>query len=166
MTPRLFEGFPDGFAKAAALVDEKVCSLAVFRDGEVIKTAAGRGVSPLLNLFDALPETLRGAAVADQIIGKAAAMILAAAGAAAVYGAVMSEAGRDCLRAHGIPTACAVLTPHILNRQGDGLCPIEQSVAAEVDPAAGVEKIRRRLAELTANKTSGSIKTDAPGSAF
>lgn len=152
MTPRLFEGFPDGFAKAAALVDEKVCSLAVFRDGEVIKTAAGRGVSPLLNLFDAFPETLRGAAVADQIIGKAAAMILVAAGAAAVYGAVMSEAGRDCLRAHGIPTACAVLTPHILNRQGDGLCPIEQSVLHNGDPEEGIANIRLKLAQLKAGQ--------------
>jgi hypothetical protein len=149
---RPFEGFPDGFEDAAALVDAKQCALAVFRDGEVVKTAKGSGVTPLLDLFDASPETLRGAAVADKVIGKAAAMILVQAGAAAVYGSVMSEAGREYLTARGIPVACRALALRILNRQGDGLCPIEQSVADEEDPAAGVGRIRERLVELKTNR--------------
>ena len=145
-----FDGFPAGFEQAVALVENELCTLALFRKGEIARTAAGRGIAPLLNVYDAEPALLLGAAVADKIIGRAAAMILARAGAKAVYGAVMSQTARDLLLAHGISASFGELVPHIVNRAGDGLCPIEQSVLEENDPAAGIEKIRARLAAFRA----------------
>lgn len=145
-----FDGFPAGFEQAVALVENEICTLALFRKGEIARTAAGRGIAPLLNLYDAEPALLMGAAVADKIIGRAAAMILARAGAKDVYGAVMSQAARDLLLSHGIRACFGELVPRIANRAGDGLCPVEQSVLEENDPAAGIEKIRARLAAFRA----------------
>ncbi len=143
-----FLGFPDGFDAARAMIDAGECSVALFFDGAVQKTATGRGIGPLLGLYDASPEAFAGAAVADKVIGRAAAMILALAGASAVYASVMSESGRDMLSLHGVKWACAELAPFIVNRDGTGMCPVEQSVADESDPAAGLRRIRRRVEEL------------------
>lgn len=144
----LFAEFPAGFEAAAELVDKKACELAIFMNGSVVYTARGSGIAPLMEVFDTSPQFLPDAAVADKIIGKAAAMILYHAGAAAVYGAVMSEAGRNYLDERGIKVACKALTLRILNRNGDGLCPVEQAVLDVEDAAEGIVQIRQRLAEL------------------
>ncbi len=140
-------GFPKGFESAVALIEGE-CAVAVCRDGEVVHSSSGRGIAPLIALYDAQPALLSGAAVADKVIGKAAAMILVKAGTSAAYGAVMSETGRDYLLSRGVTTGCGCLVARIANRSGDGLCPIEQSVLDEFDPDAGLEKIRARIAEL------------------
>ena len=131
-------------------MDEGSCSLALFGGGAVLKTAQGRGIAPLLGLFDEAPALFVHAAAADKIIGKAAAMIFVQAGVVAVYGKLMSEAGRDYLLAHGVRVAYGETASRILNRAGDGLCPIETSVLEETDPAAGIACIRARLAQLSA----------------
>lgn len=141
-------GFPEGFEKARAMIDAGECSVALFRGGAVQRTASGRGIGPLLGIRDEAPEALCGAAAADRIIGRAAAMIMVLSGVTAAYAAVMSEAGRDMLSSHGVAWACGTLAPYIVNREGTGMCPIEQSVADERDPAEGLVKIRRRVAEL------------------
>ncbi len=145
-----FQGFPEGFDRAAALVDAGTEALAVFGDGAIVKTAQGRGVSPLLALVDAETDakTLRGAAVADRVIGKAAAMLLVYAGATAVYGAIMSEAGQYYLLAHGVTASYGKLVPRIANRSRDGMCPVEQAVLDENNPGAGIEKIRAELERM------------------
>jgi len=103
-------------------------SLCLCRDGAWF-TDDGRGISPMLRLLGENRD-LRGYAAADIIVGKAAAMLFVKAGIAAVYGEVMSAGGRATLEAHGIPCTFGVLTEKIINRRGDGICPMEQAVAA------------------------------------
>lgn len=91
---------------------------------------------------------LRGYAVADIIIGKAAALLFIKAGIREVYGEVMSKAGYDLLLQHAIPCACGTLTEKIINRKGDGVCPMEQTVARIDDPEEGYIALKTRLSEL------------------
>ena len=72
----------------------------------------GRGVRPLLQLLENQPGALRGAVLADKIIGKAAAMVAALGGIAAVHTLTASEAALDFLAKRGIPAA-ARQTVHI-----------------------------------------------------
>ncbi len=137
-------------AKQALSPPDVTC--AVVQKGAVVSTGKGMGVKPLLSVYNATPELLRGAAVADTVIGKAAAMLLIHAGALAVYGAVMSRPAAQALKAHGLFHEYGTLVPMIQNRTGNGSCPLEQSVTDIDDPALAVQALKRRIAELMDGK--------------
>lgn len=121
-------------------------SICLCRDGEYF-TDDGRGISPMIRLMEERRD-LRGYAVADIIVGKAAAMLFIKAGIREVYGEVMSRAGYDFLQQHDIPCAYGKLTERIINRKGDGVCPMEQTVALIDDPEKGTAALKKRLMEL------------------
>jgi len=107
----------------------------------VIRTAGGEvltsdehGIRPPLRWLREDPDILRGAEVADRVIGKAAALLFAYGGVRSVWAARMSEAARDFLRAAGILFDYDELVPTILNRDGTGLCPMEQKAMGIDDP--------------------------------
>jgi hypothetical protein len=73
------------------------CSLVV-RHGEEVKTYNKKGVRDLWALLWSAPAFLRHSALADKVIGKAAAGIIAEAGVSEVYADVMS----------GLPCRCSI----------------------------------------------------------
>ena len=87
-----------------------------------------RGVRPLLEWLEQPEAPLREAAVADKVIGKAAALLMVYAGVREVYAAVSSEPAACVFRSHGIPYKAGGLVPRIVNRRKDGLCPMESRV--------------------------------------
>ena len=131
-----------GIAKA----NLKGHSICLCKDGEWF-TDDGRGISPMMQ-FLAERRDLNGYSVADVIVGKAAAMLFVKAGIRDVYGEVMSEAGYRYLQEHHIPCAYGTLTEKIINRKGDGICPMELAVALLDDPEEGYIALKDRLAQL------------------
>lgn len=125
---------------------------AVARDGAVRYTASGLGVKPLLAVYREQPALLKGASVADTVIGKAAAVILVLAGAKEAYGQIMSRAAIDYMDAHGIAHHCGEEVPLILNRTGDGSCPLEASVASLTDPQEAYAALTARIEQLMKGK--------------
>lgn len=108
-----------------------------------------RGIRPMTDTLQNHPEAICGAYIADRIIGKAAAMLAVAGGAAAAYGEVMSEAGLAMLRDHGIETRYGTLTDNIRNRENTGLCPMEQTVQSMDDPQNALPALLQTLARLS-----------------
>ena len=106
----------------------------VAQKGTIVYTASGLGVKPLLTLYRENPELLAGASVADTIVGKAAAVLLVLAKATCVHGVTMSRAAQEYLDLYGIAHSCEQEVPLILNRSGDGSCPLEAAVSALSDP--------------------------------
>ena len=100
-----------------------------------IRLSHQTGIRPLVEWLAEDPDSLRGAAAADKIIGKAAALLLVYGGVACVHAGVLSEGGQAVLLAHGVSFTYDQLTPWIRNRQGTGMCPMEQRVQAIDDPA-------------------------------
>jgi len=107
----------------------------------VIRTSNGQlltsdehGILPPLRWLREDSGILRGAQVADKVIGKAAALLFACGGVRSVWAARMSEAARDFLQTAGIIADYDELVPAILNRDGTGLCPMEQKVIGIDDP--------------------------------
>lgn len=121
-------------------------SICLCRDGEYF-TDDGRGISPMIRLIEE-GRDLHGYAAADIIVGKAAAMLFIKVGIREVYSEVMSRAGYDCLQQHDIPCAYGKLTEKIINRKGDGICPMEQTVALIDDPEEGTIALQQRMMEL------------------
>ncbi len=123
-------------------------TIALKKDGRIVYSAFGRGIGPALRLYDNQPELLRGAAVFDTIIGKAAASIFILGGVRAVYGQTMSDAAILLFRQYGIPYGFETRTGQIINRTGTGLCPFEQAVLHIDTPQACLPVIRQTLARL------------------
>ncbi|AEC01628.1 DUF1893 domain-containing protein [Parasphaerochaeta coccoides] len=134
--------------EALHLIETGTISCVVIQDDAIVHKADGRGVSPLLKLYDTAPEKLKDAVVIDKIIGKAAAMILVAGGVRKAYGQIMSAAAKKYLDAHSIETEYGRYVDVIENRYKTGMCPIEQSVIDSEDPLEGLEKIRKTVLTL------------------
>lgn len=126
-------------AKAALTQPGVTCAVAC---GTLLLTSELSGVRPLLTWLDTQPEALKGAAVADRVIGKAAAWLMVKGGASQVYGRLVSQPAAQCLTDHGIPLIYDSLVPRIQNRDKTGLCPMETATlsAATADEAYAILK--------------------------
>ena len=60
----------------------------------------------------------------------------------------MSTAGKDYLTTHGVVCSYDILTERIVNRTGDGVCPMEQTVSQLEDPQAAYAALRRKRDEM------------------
>jgi len=134
--------------EALDIISGGKASCVIIKDGAVVHTADGRGVSPLLRLYESDPEKLRDAVVVDKIVGKAAAMIATLGRAARAYGIVMSTAGREYLERHGIIVEYGRCVDAISNRESNGICPIENSVLDIDDPKQGLDIIKATVKSL------------------
>jgi len=114
---------------------------------ETVYTSEKRGVVPV---FEKLEQkiSLVGFSAADKVIGKAAAMLFHLAGVSVLYGEVMSVPAKEYLEKTDIKFSYETLTDRIINRQGDGLCPMETAVNEISNPEEGYEAIKKKLNEL------------------
>ncbi len=76
-------------------------SCVVSKDGE-IRTFTRRGVVDLFELYRSDPDFMRGAKVADKVIGKGAAAMLALGGVSEVWTDVISEPACELLEKCGV----------------------------------------------------------------
>ena len=147
-------GFPGGRPGEDVLAEARkriLCgkaSCVVIRGKRIAWTASGHGVAPLLTLYERSPELLKDAWVVDKVIGKAAAMLLVLAGAAGAYGVLMSDAALLYLKSHGLRADSGRRVSRILNRTGDGVCPMERAVADTEDPEEGYRLLKKAVGQL------------------
>ena len=120
----------------------------VLSDGKSIVTSKDRGVAPLLQLIECGGD-YRGYFAADKVVGAAAALLYAYMGVAELCALVMSERAAQVCERHGIAYRCDRVVPHIINRKGDGVCPMEQAVAQTDDPRAAVSIIADKLKAMS-----------------
>lgn len=116
-------------------------SVVAVREGAVRGVAHGDGLGPLLQLLDQ-GSVAPGCAVADRILGLAAAKLMAAAGVAAVWSPLGSATAADWLTRAGVRWEMERQVPRILRRDGQGECPLEQMARATDDVRAGLARLR------------------------
>lgn len=97
-------------------------------------TFSQRGVADLYQLLTGAPEALQGASVADKVIGKGAAALMALGGVKEVWAGVISRPALELLEKAGIPVSYGKLVEGIANRAGTGPCPVESLCAAASTP--------------------------------
>ena len=101
-----------------------------------------RGILPMIEWLEEDPECLRGASVADRIVGRAAAMIMVHAGVREVYASVVSNGALDLFKQYDISCRYSNTTIAISNRRGDGICPMEKAVAPIREPGKAYEALK------------------------
>ena len=108
-----------------------------------VRTFTQRGVKDLLQL-------LRGAFVADKVVGKGAAALMVLGGVAELYTDVISTPARLLLEAGGVSVTAATESANIRNRAGDGICPVEALCADCTTAAECLPKIEAFAARMAA----------------
>ena len=126
------------------LVDEGCRGVVRSVQGE-LRTFSRRGVADLFNLVADEPDFLRGASVADRVIGRGAALLLVKGGARQVYAQVISSGALEVLRSAGIETSFGKEVPNIINRTGTDICPVEKLTASTSSPDEAYERIKQFL---------------------
>lgn len=123
------------------LHDEGLTLVVKSSDGEIHRYTQ-RGVKDLLALVTEQPEIIKEALIADKAVGKAAAACMVMGGAKQVHADVMSEPALALLQTHSVVADYGTLVDHIINRAGDGWCPMER-LSRDIDDLADIiEKIR------------------------
>jgi len=105
----------------------------VLRCGERSYESEKRGVAPMLDFLEQGID-LHGFSAADRVVGRATAFLFVLAGITSVFGEVVSEGAYELLAKHGIPCEAQKVVPYIINRKGDGQCPMERAVLGIEDP--------------------------------
>ncbi|MBQ8533863.1 MAG: DUF1893 domain-containing protein [Clostridia bacterium] len=134
---------------ARKLLESKDCSVVLCKECKTIEKFS-RGIAPLMEIIDS-GEDVSGFSAADKIVGKAAAMLFSYMNIKEVYGEVMSRLGYEYLCSKNIPATYTTLTENIINRKGDGICPMEKTVTDIIDERFAVEALRQKIFELKSN---------------
>ena len=126
--------------KAKSLLLTSASTIAVFSNGEVF-TSQERGVKPLLHLLTEKKGFLKGASVADKVIGKAAALLMVLGEIKEVHTLIISEPAIKVFEKYNIPCFYDKKVDRIINRTGDGLCPMESLCLNVEEPKEAFQKI-------------------------
>lgn len=132
--------------QAKRFVEQKGYTCAIFSDQKWYYSTK-RGVKPLLEFLQ--NNNLKAGFIgADKVVGKGAAMLYLLLGAKSLYAFVISEPALKLLQNNKVAVYYNTLVPNIINREGNGICPIEQSVLQCDNPAEGLNLIKQKLKEL------------------
>lgn len=123
----------------------------VIRKDDKFFSSYERGVNPLIHLIDNDLSFLENSSVADKVIGKAAAMLMVLGKIKEVHTIVISEPAIEVFKKFNIAFHFDKKVKNIINRQGDGLCPMEQLCLDIEDPDVAYIEIKKLIEKLRKN---------------
>lgn len=124
------------------------CSLVVRDTSGTVAEYSKPGVRDLVWLLDHEPCRLLGATVADKVVGRAAAGLLAVGGAQRVHALVMSRGALPVLDKAGITHSCTQLVDKIVVPQSDTRCRLEKIVETADTPHEIERLLRAHFKEM------------------
>ncbi|MCW4020765.1 MAG: DUF1893 domain-containing protein [Candidatus Bathyarchaeota archaeon] len=127
---------------AKRIMNDRSLSLVIVKGGYTVFESGSPGISGLLEAIENLKENLYEASVADRIVGRAAALLLAHLHAKEVYAVTLSNEGLKALEANNIPIMRDNLVPKILDREGKNVCPFEKFSSAIESPDEAFELLK------------------------
>jgi hypothetical protein len=137
---------------AKSLLGSEDVRFVLVKEGRVLHTSKAAGVKPLAQLLKQAGSSLAEASLADQVVGRAVALLAAYAHLAAVYGQRVSQSAIDEMKQQRIPLQYGESVPYILNRTSDGLCPFERSIAGITDPSQAIDILLNYRPQLSSDR--------------
>ena len=134
------------------MVEQGKAACVVVRDNKIVDASSPNGIYYLIELYE--KGLLKNAFLADKVIGKAASMILSLGGAKGCYAENISVPATEWLSAKGISFSYKNKSEFIMNRKGDGMCPMEETVKDLNDEKEALEALKNKITEL---RKMGSI---------
>jgi len=132
--------------EAMKMIKSGIKTCVVVKNKKIISAESAKGICHILKLKES--GILKDSFVADTVIGKAAAMVFSLAKVRSCYGHSMSESALKWLNEHNIDVSYNTLTPNILNRTGDGICPMEETVMDVDDEEKAIMLLKEKVLKL------------------
>ena len=103
-----------------------------------------RGVKPLIDFLES-GKDFNGFCAADKTVGAGAAHLYVLLGVQEIWANIISEDARKILQQNNIFVFSEKVVPFIINRTGDGACPIETAVKGITCSKQALETIKQTL---------------------
>lgn len=115
------------------ILHQKKASLVVcYANGEIKEYYQDR-IKDIKDILKGNPESLKGAIIADKVIGKVASSILTVAGVKEIYADVISKFAIPVLEENGVKYEYLEIVDYISNKDNTGMCPMENKYKNESD---------------------------------
>lgn len=124
----------------------------VIANGEEIRTFTQRGVADLYDLLTMEPEFLKGAIIADKVVGKGAAALMILGEIKELYTDVISTKALELFQKSEVKVDFTQEVPFIWNRNHTGWCPVETMCSEENSAENILPLIRDFLERMRSNK--------------
>ena len=119
-------------------------SALVYCNENEVNTSDIRGVLRLV-LMVKEQRTMKGFYCADKVVGKAAAFMYAILKPEELYAFVLSEKAEQVLIKYKVNYFFGEKVPAIINRKGDGFCPMETATEKAESPEEALELLKEKL---------------------
>lgn len=136
------------------LLEEKNAACLIYSGDKLLHISGSIGVKPLLEFLEKYPEGSgeKDLVLIDKVIGKAALLLSVHLGIRVIYTPVASKAAVEAAKLHHVELHAESVVPYIINREKNGVCPLEQSVMETNDPVEALVNIRAAIKILMATK--------------
>ncbi|MBU7032974.1 MAG: DUF1893 domain-containing protein [Theionarchaea archaeon] len=116
----------------------------IVNNQKIIGESTEKGVAPFFHAVDSL-EGLKGASLADRVVGKAVALLSLFAGIDSIYTPLISTPAIHVLSRHSTHVDADTIVPMILNRTQTDRCPIEAMVLACDNPTDAYRILKEKF---------------------
>ncbi|NLT10966.1 MAG: DUF1893 domain-containing protein [Clostridiaceae bacterium] len=123
----------------------------VLVSGDYVYESEERGIAPPMYCLSNARDKMQGASVADKIIGRAVALLLIFGGVKFVYAKTISRHALDAFANSDVIVTYEEIVPYVVNRKGDGMCPMEETVLNIRDGQEAFDALQRKMREMRAN---------------
>ncbi|SCG81628.1 hypothetical protein DW1_0007 [Proteiniborus sp. DW1] len=120
-------------------------TIAIAKEDKIIFTSTDKGIKPIYTAVLELKEDLRGASIADRVIGRAAAILCKYAGIRKLYTKLISDEAIKILENGSISFFYDESSPYIKNRDKTDMCPVEKLSQEVESPEELIQKISEFL---------------------
>ena len=141
---------------AKSRLKDRDLTLVIVKEGKVIFETKSQGVGGFLQAIEKLGKRLVASAVADKIVGAAAAMLCAYSEVSSVFAVTISEEGIRVLKDNDIIYQFENEVPNILNHYKTDICPFEKLVIGSKDPNEAYTKLKSFAGSAARNSTRAS----------
>ncbi len=121
---------------------EEGLTLVVVKDGKTIFDSGAHGISSFLEVIGKSADLVRGACVADKIVGKAVALLCSYGGVKAVYASVLSMVAKTTLEDDNVIVHWGKLVEIVQGKDETTVCPFEELARTISDPVEGYSRLR------------------------
>jgi len=118
---------PRSYTWLMKVLEDEELELVIAKDNNIIYRGRGEGIRPLIDAIDTIGlNDLRGAILADRVVGLAASYLVTYAGFSEVHGLIVSRSAASFLESRGITLYWMEMVDAILDRSRSSLCPFEK----------------------------------------
>lgn len=120
-------------------------NLVIVKEGRIIFESKRHGILGFIEAIGSLGLSLKGAAAADRIVGRAIALLCLYAGVCSIYALTLSREGKEVLEQSGIYYAWERMVDNILSPDGMDVCPFEKASRGINNPVEAYKKFIEML---------------------